>query len=92
MTGGDLDDFVENVVADGDDYLHIGAKLIEYFCLDGTRAFCGVPGTVLFAVKFLENCSSTSCDAGPFLKDLKDLFGNCPSHEQILDLVKSHFG
>jgi hypothetical protein len=72
-TGGSLVDFVENVVAPQDTSASVGAKILQYFCLDDDgKANDFLPGIQL-AIGFLDAVMTAPSDPAQRRQSLVDL-------------------
>ena len=92
--GGSLNDFLRNRLIPTDTPQEVGAKILDYFCLDSNdRQYNNFMLGVRLAVGYLEGSvgGSDSATRARALKDLKSILSNRPSLEQLACWAKSHY-
>ena len=91
--GVSLNDFLRNRIAPSDDAATVGAKILEYFCLDEDRQYNGIRFGVQLAICFLdERLDGPSADARTTaIKDLRKVMDESPPFESILGWVRSYY-
>ena len=70
--GGSLRDFLQNRVHESDTATDVGAKIIEYFCIDDGK-FNGFVDGVRLAITFLDAVATWTADEAHRRQSLKDL-------------------
>ena len=69
---GSLRDFLQNHVHDADNVIEVGAKIIEYFCIEDGK-FNGFVDGVRLAITFLDAVATVTGDHSQRTQSLKDL-------------------
>ena len=91
--GISLNDFLRYRMAPDDDAATVGAKILEYFCLDDDRQYNGIRFGVQLALSFLdETLDGPSAAQRPTaIKDLRRVMDERPPLQSILGWVRSYY-
>ena len=91
--GISLNDFLRNRIGPNDDPATVGAKILEYFCLDEDRRYNGIRFGVQLALSFLdETFDGPSADQRvTAIKDLRRIMDEGPPLQSILGWVRSYY-
>jgi hypothetical protein len=92
-TGGSVNDFLRNRLLPDDDAETVGARILDYFCLNEDREFNGIMNGVKLALAFLDEVlpARDPPQTETALKDLRDVLHSRPTFQQICCWVRATY-